>query len=280
MTERYSYFFMFLVLLLLGCATGKKPLEKGDYQTAIRKAVKRLKSNPYNEKSKTALIDGYWLYSNLLDQGIADLKRTDKTFKWEDIASKYGQLNYTYDLIQTCPACKEVVGYAKKYPKEEEEAKQKAASERFAAGEASLKENTRESAKRAYFHFQKVNQYNPSYIGLNKIMAEAKERATIRVLVQNTSKNEERGDYFFRKVMEGVLNDNRNQFVAFYEEDVPDAHQKLEIGLDHFSISHPKLLKTKEELHSDSVVVGKVKEDSVYKEVMGVVYADYFTYEK
>lgn len=276
----YPNLLVALILVLSSCATGKKHFEKGDYKTAIEKAVKKLRSKPYNEKAKSALIDGYWLYSNQLDQEIADLKRTDIAFKWEGISAKYGLLNVTYDLIQGCPACKESVGYAKKYPKEYEEARQKAATDRFVAGENSLAEHTRLSAKEAYFHFKKTEAYNPNYEGLTSIMAEAKELATIRVVIDHVSEDEEKGSLFFNKVLEGILHDNRNQFVAFYENEISNPHQKLSISLDYMNISRPQLTKNKETLESDSIVVGTVEEDSVTKDVMEVVYADYYTFQK
>ena len=49
-----------VILILLGaCSTGKKALQKGDYFSAVIKAVDRLKSAPENKNAIKVLREGY-----------------------------------------------------------------------------------------------------------------------------------------------------------------------------------------------------------------------------
>ena len=51
--------FGILLFLLVSCSTGKKSLQKGEYFSAVLKAVERLKSAPENKNASDVLREGY-----------------------------------------------------------------------------------------------------------------------------------------------------------------------------------------------------------------------------
>ena len=57
--KRIETVLVILVMILFSCSTGKKALQRGDYFSAISKAVDRLKSAPDNKNATTVLKDGY-----------------------------------------------------------------------------------------------------------------------------------------------------------------------------------------------------------------------------
>lgn len=48
-----------VVIILSSCSSGKQALQKGDYYSAVSKAIERLKSSPDNSKASTVLKEGY-----------------------------------------------------------------------------------------------------------------------------------------------------------------------------------------------------------------------------
>ncbi|WP_339606007.1 hypothetical protein [uncultured Roseivirga sp.] len=98
-----------MVLTIVSCATGKNALEKGNYETALDRAINRLQSNPDNKKSQDVLIEGYRLASNYHMDYIRMLAVNNDPNKWEATYYQYKQLNSYYRQIQRCPACLSLV---------------------------------------------------------------------------------------------------------------------------------------------------------------------------
>ena len=126
--KTHSYLFLALLgLTLISCATGKNAFEKGNYETAIDRAVNRLQSNPDNKKSKAVLVEGYNLASNFHLDRIREFQSSQDEFRYERIVSEYNKLNNYYGKIQRCPACLKLVNPTN-YRQEVETASESAAN--------------------------------------------------------------------------------------------------------------------------------------------------------
>jgi len=131
------------------------------------------------------------------------------------------QVNQLSDLIRSTPAARKITGNPKTYTSELNMAFEKAAEERYNAGNAELDIHTRESARRAFEHFAKTDQYIKNYKNVNQLMNEAKQLATLRVIVEaipvNTQKFRLSSEFFYNQVFEYLNNQFRtNGFVSFY----------------------------------------------------------------
>jgi hypothetical protein len=210
-----------LLIIFSACSTGKKALQKGDYFSAVSKAVERLKSSPDNKNANQVLEEGYPMTLEWSQEEMDMILSSNSAFKWEQAINLMQQVNQLSDLIRSTPAARKIIGNPKTYSSELSMASEKAAEERYNAGLAELEVNTRESARIAYEHFAKASQFVNNYKDSRELMATAKETATLRVVLQaipvNTQRYRLSSEFFYNQVFEYLNNQFRpSGFVNFY----------------------------------------------------------------
>lgn len=210
-----------LLVLIFACSTGKKALQKGDYFSAVSKAVERLKSSPENKNAIQVLSDGYPMTLEWTQEEMDLVLSSNNSFKWEQAISLMQQVNQLSDLIRSTPAARKIVSNPKSYTSELKMAYEKAAEERYNAGLSELDVNSRESARSAYDHFARANQLVNNYKDTRQLMDEAKNSATLHVVVEaipvNTQRYRLSSEFFYNQVFEYLNNQFRQSgFVSFY----------------------------------------------------------------
>jgi hypothetical protein len=223
-------FSIFLLILLISCSTGKKALQKGDYFSAVSKAVERLKSSPENKNAIKVVEDGYPMTLEWSQEEMDLILTSNNNFKWEQAVGLMRQVNQLSDEIRSTPAARKIISNPKTYTSELNMATEKAAYERYNAGLAEMDINTRESARIAYEHFSKADQFVNNYKNSRELMFSAKELATIRVVVQaipvNTQRYRLSSEFFFNQVFEYLNNQFRpSGFVNFYSPNQAEKEQ-------------------------------------------------------
>ena len=216
-----SVVFFVVMLIFTACSTGKKALQKGDYFSAVSKAVERLKSDPTNENATTVLKEGYPLAINWSQEEMDLALSTNEMFKWERAIDLMKQVNMLSELIRSTPAARKLIQNPKSYTSELNLAHEKAAEERYNAGLQYLDQNTREAARSAFVHFQKTEQLMPGFKEVYKKLETAKVLATTVVIVEavvvHTKKYQLSSEFFFDQVFEYLNNKYpKNAFVNFY----------------------------------------------------------------
>jgi hypothetical protein len=223
MKIRFSVYLM-LLLLLVSCSTGKKALQKGDYFSAISKAVERLKSSPENKNAVNVIRDGYPMAVEWAQEEMDFILSSNSGFKWEQAIGLMQQVNQMSDEIRSVPAARKIIGNPKSYTTELNMAYEKAAEERYNAGLSRTGcENTRESARTAYRSFCKSQPICQPIIKIvRELMVTAKELATIaccccrqfRLMCNDTGC---RRNSFYNQVFGYLNNQFRSSgFVNFY----------------------------------------------------------------
>lgn len=210
-----------LFIFITACSTGKKALQKGDYFSAVTKAVERLKSAPDNKNATTVLEEGYPITLDWSQEEMDLILSSNNQFKWEQAINLMQQVNQLSDLIRSTPAARKIVANPKTYTSELNMAFEKAAEERYNAGISELEINTRESARKAFDHFYRADQLISNYKNVRELMAEAKNLATLKVVVQaipvNTQRYRLSSEFFYNQVFEYLNNQYRaSGFVNFY----------------------------------------------------------------
>jgi hypothetical protein len=231
-------FFYVLLLIFSSCSTGKKALEKGDYFSAITKSVERLKSDPDNKKAIKVLEDGYPLALEWSQEEIDLALSSNSAFKWEGAINQMEQVNRISDLIRSTPAARKIVANPKSYTSELNMAYEKAAEMRYNVGLNELEKNTRESARNAFDNFYKANQFVTGYKDVAAKMNEAKEMATLKVIVEaavvNTQRYKLSSQFFYDQVFRYVNNNYpKNGFVHFFS---PEQAEKFKINQPDFIV--------------------------------------------
>ncbi len=279
-------YFICATLFLVGCSTGKKALQKGDYDAAVIKAVDRLKSSPQNKEAMEVLPTAFDLALKTNLRKIDEAKVTADPLRWEDVLYRYQKINRLSDEINSCPSCLTLVPNPPKYVVELENAKYQAAEARYLLGERSLRENSRQSAKVAYNHFLKAESFYPSLKGLKEKIEDSYWAAVIKVVVQpsviNSNTYRLSNDYFQQQITNYLASYRGNTFVRFYTQQEA-AKQKLkadhlmEFRFDDFVVGQTYVKETVEKLKRDSVLIG---ESRTGRKVYGTVKANFSIFEK
>lgn len=262
MKNRIGYY-VFLIVLMTACSTGKKALQKGDYFSAVSKAVERLKTSPENKNAIQVLSDGYPMTLEWSQEEMDLILSSNNSFKWEQATGLMQQVNQLSDLIRSTPAARKIVSNPKTYTSELNMAYEKAAEERYNAGLAELDVNTRESARRAFDHFSRANQLVNNYKDARQLMNEAKKMATVRVIVEaipvNTQRYRLSSEFFYNQVFEYLNNQFRpSGFVSFYSpvqaEKAGLTKADFIIDMEFFDFSVGNLVRTEKEENAEQTV--------------------------
>lgn len=257
------------LVLIFACTTGKKALQKGDYFSAVSKAVERLKTSPENKNAIQVLSDGYPMTLEWTQEELDLILSSNNSFKWEQAISLMQQVNQLSDLIRSTPAARKIVSNPKSYTSELKMAYEKAAEERYNAGLAELDDNTRESARRAYDHFSRANQLVNNYKDARQLMEEAKSSATLRVVVEaipvNTQRYKLSSEFFYNQVFEYLNNQFRQSgFVSFYTpiqaEKAALTNVDFIVDMEFFDFSVGNLVRTEKEENAEQTVKVETKD--------------------
>lgn len=245
-----------VMYFLASCSSGKKALQKGDYFSAVSKAVERLKSSPDNKNASKVLRDGYSLALEWSQEEIDLALSSNSADKWERVARLMRQVNMLSGQIRSTPAARKIINNPLTYTNELNGVYEKAAEERYAAGLAELEINTRESARIAFDHFYAAEQFVTGYKDVRKMITTAKEMATIKVVLQtipvHTQKYRLSSEFFFNQIY-GFLNNQYgvNSFVNFYSPFQAESerleHPDFIVNMEFFDFSIGNLMHTEKE---------------------------------
>ncbi len=287
--ELHTIKYLVLILVIAACSSGKQAYERGDYYESVLKSVQRLRKNPDHKKSSEALRGAYPLAVDYLLSNINSQVTSEAPFKWKNAVGGYQKLNHMYEEILRAPGAKKVISTPRSFYKELAEVKEKAAKESYDAGIAAMMSDSREDAKKAYFHFKEANKYVPGYKEVADMTAQAKDAATLKVVIDQIpvpGRYSLSGDFFQDKI-EGYLRnyERNNQFVKFFtpmqSQEVATIHQVLKIQFDDFLVGNEYISKETVEYKQDSVEVGTVKlEDGTTQKVYGTVKAKLTSFKK
>lgn len=254
---KLKYYFLLLILpVAFSCSTGKKALQKGDYFSALSKAVERLKSSPDNKNATKVLRDGYPLALQWTQEEMDMALSANNAFKWENAIGLMEQINQLSAQIRSTPAARKIIQNPKSYTSEITMATEKAAEARYQAGLAEMDQNTRESAREAFHHFIRADQLINGYRDVSEKIRTAKDLATVKVVLEavvvNTQRYRLSSEFFYNQVFEFVNNRfPRESLVNFYSpkqaEDFGVKHPDFIVQMEFFDFSVGNLVRTEKE---------------------------------
>ncbi len=270
----YNYFINFkmknfisiiviLAFLLSSCSSGKKALQKGDYFSAVSKAVDRLKSSPENKNATRVLRDGYPLTLNWVQEELDQVLSTNDPFKWERAISLMNEVNLLSDQVRSTPGARRLIDKPKNYNTELNMAREKAAEMRYNAGLSELDHGTRESARKAFDHFYTAGHFVAGYKNTRQLMDKAKEMATVKVILEAipvpSMRYQLTSEFFYDQVFKYLNNQfGPKSFVNFYSPFQAEK-EKLKnpdfiVDLEFFDFSVGNLTRSEKEEKLDKRV--------------------------
>lgn len=191
--KRFVPFAIILAILLSGCGSSKKQLQKGNYDAAIQKAVKQLRKDPADIKQIDILTQGYKVANDQDNERVRFLKMEGKPNNWDEIYLVYKALNDRQSLVRTVTPLnmngRSVDFSYVDYMPEMVNAKRKAADFYYDHGTELMKSSIKESYRQAFAEFIRAKEYVGDYEGIDNKIQEAKLQGMSRVLIsiQNSS---------------------------------------------------------------------------------------------
>jgi len=221
----YSFTIIALVYLSSCSKSGTKALEQGNYYEAVLQSAEKLAKDSDNSKASAVLPDAY---RNAEKEFLRDIERTknaNQQFRWETVMDYYSKLNNMQRVIDKCTACRRMVT-PQSYFREEDEARENAAAERYALATDLMKARTgsmpsRESARAAYNHLERISTFAPNYRDLPNFMEDALNAGSFHVVLEQPKINSRLYQYsneYFQGRIDEFLRTNRrmNKFIRFY----------------------------------------------------------------
>jgi len=182
-----------LTILLSGCGSSKKQLEKGNYDAAIQKAVKQLRKDPTDVKQIDILDQAYKVANEQDNERVRMLKMEGKPNNWDEIYLVYKALNDRQSLVRTVTPLKSngrTVDFPYvDYMPDMVNAKRKAADFYYAHGDELMKTGVKESYRQAFAEYVRAKEYVGDYEGIDGKIQDAKLKgmSTVFISLQNTS---------------------------------------------------------------------------------------------
>lgn len=273
---------LLVILVIGGCSSGKKALQKGEYEKAVAQAINRLKSKPDHKKAQSTLDKAYRYALERHQSNIQAAKASNDLLKWETISANYERINYMCEEILACPACREVIPNPVKYDSELANANRNAAKARYTLGmEAMQFKETRIKAIEAHQHFLSARDFVPRFKDIEDQLNESLYYATLKVLIEpipapfralNISH-----EFFENKITEYLHHHVINDYIRFYTPgeitalDIRTTDHTVQMEFDRFSLGNVFSNKTTREVSKDSVLISEQGKENVYGTVKATV---------
>ncbi len=240
---------LFAVLLFLNsCSPTSLMLKKHQYPEVIKQATDRIYNDPEDKSAEKLLRKSYSLalvyYQNEIDR----LKKSGDPFWATKTLDNLLSVRNISDRIQKNPYSRKMVGELKNYDESISEIKQKALLELYNAGTNSLAAGTVEKAKEAFHYFRKVVDLEPDYKDARPKLVEAKNIASVKIVVDSIHLDAPLGIYrpdkFYENLIYELKYDTPNQdFFEFYSPveatkmniDHPDMF--VSVNIEEFNIN-------------------------------------------
>lgn len=179
------------VILLSGCLSSKQYYEKGAYDKAITKAVKRLKKKTDRPKEVWVLVSAYRAVNQADLDRISYLKQTGQPDIWDEVFQKYDMLKRRQDLVKTLPqkVLDDISFNWVDYDKDVIESQKKAVEYYYAHARVLLDKKDKMSARQAYDELRRIKDFYESYKDVDAMLQTAIELGTTNVIFKMSNQS-------------------------------------------------------------------------------------------
>jgi hypothetical protein len=191
--KRYVLIIYAITIILSGCGSSRKQLEKGNYDSAIATAVKQLRKDPKDAKQAATLERSYNIVNDQNNERIRYLKMEGRPQNWDEIYLIYKRMSDRQAMIRTVTPL-EINGKTIEFPyvdymTEMIAAKKKSADYYYAHGNELMKTGIKDNYRQAFAEFVRAKEYVGDYEGIDSKIQEARYLGMSRVFVslQNTT---------------------------------------------------------------------------------------------
>ena len=271
------------LLFLSACTNLEKAIDRGDYDLAVRTAVKKLRGKTKKKaKYVAALEEGFEKATRLDMSRIKSLKQRNTAAAWEKVNRIAQGIDYRQNLISPLLPVFDREGYKAnfKFVKTDgliQESSEMAANLLYDEAKTYLalgRKGDKYQARKAYDSFQRIKKYNRNYRDIIALSAEAHELGTVHILYRV---NNHTNGYLPRAAVDRLRNINTNGLNSFWQkyyigkagrETVID--YELNLNVQNIEMS-PELINEKEYVDRKRIIVGhsKVTKKEIEKDSLG-----------
>lgn len=268
----------FSLILIMGCVSSEKYLQKGQYDKAINKSVKKLRKDAGNDKELYVLKEAYTKANSFDMDRISFLEKEGRDENYLDIYNLYISLDNRQDRIKTLPTSLmnefEIIDYDDRLIA----SKEQAAEVSYERGLEYLERGDRESARLAYYEFDRVRSIYSNYKDVDTRLRDAQYLGTNQVLfvIENNSQSvlPERFDEELRKIGLSDLNGRWIQYSVYENEEV-EYDYFVVLNIKNIAVSPERIDREKytdsKEIQDGTKYVlderGNVKKDSLGNDI-------------
>lgn len=207
--------------VLSGFSSDFVKLQKADYPKQINELTFRLSCDPDDRQAAKKLLKTY--LSALVDyqKEIDRLQGEPDSFKWTKTYDLMDEMNALSNEIRYNSSANRLICEPRFYDEELTEVKQKAVQELCDLGTKELNSGGVQRARQAYFCFEKAVKLRPAFAEGKQKLQEAKEKATIRILIDKPAAYASYKNLYTVRFHEALQNKLQSdflldQFVLFY----------------------------------------------------------------
>ncbi|MBE9510474.1 MAG: hypothetical protein IMY71_06315 [Bacteroidetes bacterium] len=252
-----------IILVITSCVSSKKQLQKGNYDVAIEKSVKKLMKKQ-DDKDEILILDKAYNIANEQDLSrVKYLKLESNPDRWDEILNHYLRLKNRQTLVRTVLPLKmprRTIDYEYfDYDREIVEAKHNAAEFFFAHGQKLMGNSNKESYRKAYYEFRKVKEYWGDYQNIDQLLNESHYLGMSRVLVTVENKTHLKLSEEFKQdllaINHAALNSEWVEYHTRHLNDDINYDFLVYISLKIINVS-PELVKEKDYIEKKKVEDG------------------------
>jgi hypothetical protein len=256
-----------LILILSGCGSSKKQLEKGNYDAAIDKAVKQLRKDPRDTKQISILDRSYKIVNEQDNERIRFLKLENKLANWDEIYQVNKRMSDRQALVRSVTPLY-MNGKTIEYPyvdymPEMVAAKRKSADFYYAHGTELMKNGLKESYRQAYNEFVRAKEYIGDYEGIDNKISESKYLGMSRVLISLQNRSIIKFDQEFEEELLSLdLPRLNSEWVEYHTQNL-DANTQYDylvnVNIRNIAVSPDQTMQR------DSVIKKEIEDGSNYQ---------------
>jgi uncharacterized protein YceK len=182
-----------MIIILSGCGSSKKQMEKGNYEAALNKAVKQLRKDSRDTKQISILDKSYTTLNEQDNERIRYLKMEEKPANWDEIYQINKRMSDRQAYVRTVTPLElngKTIEYTYvDYMPEMVAAKRKSADFYYAHGNELMKNKLKDNYRQAYYEFVRAKEYVGTYEGIDNKIDDAKYLGMSRVLITLQNKS-------------------------------------------------------------------------------------------
>ena len=216
--------FTAIAMLIVGCASSLKQLQRGNYDEAIKTAVKKLRVDPTIQEQIEVLDKAYLLANQQDIDRIKFLKEEGSPYNWDEIFERYSKLKTRQALVSSVLPLQlgdQTINYEYiDYDSEIIFAKRKAADYFWNHANKLMEKGDKESFRQAYYEFKKAKEYAGNISNINKLIQEAHWNGISRIFVSFENETPlNLPDQFKKELMDFGVTDFNSEWIEFHTTD-------------------------------------------------------------